>query len=284
MTSRKWRVLQAAKRKASRWLTRAEVVGIGIGLRHREGRWHDEVCIVVKIDWKLAAQPLRTRKRRPLPAWIEVVVDGRRSRVGVDVQETGGEVAGRHQGLVGSAVHHEGEAVGSVSAVVTADGNRLVLISGHVAKHAGRQLTIGGAIGVTQDPIRSKRLDHCLVDLKSSDPPEAVLVDGSELTGIRPIPSLTLGQTLYFHRTATGTRVPLILRHVEMSAPFWTPDGIVQMEGLVVTNGRTVEGDSGALLYDEKFRAVATLLGAFAGESYFIPCDYAFAALGIQLA
>jgi hypothetical protein len=69
-----------------------------------------------------------------------------------------------------------------------------------------------------------------------------------------------------------------------MTAPFWTPEGIVHMQGLVATDGRTAEGDSGAMLHDDSFRAVGTLLGTFAGESYFIPCDYAFAALGIELA
>jgi hypothetical protein len=289
MNSRRWKVLQAAKRKAERWLARGDVISVGIGQRFQQGAWKDESCIVVKIDWKLSAEMMRVRKRRPLPPWIDVVVDGKKARVIVDLQETAGELAGRFQSIIGSPVRCEGACIGSVSAVVrgTVDGKKgpkAFLISGHVAREKGRKFDIGGAFGVTSEPVITDRLDHCLVEFDPETSYGCALLDGANLTGIRPVKTLEVGQTLYFHRSATGMRVPLLLRHIDISAPFWTPKGIVHKRGLLATDGRTAEGDSGALLFDGSFRAVGTLLGAFANESYFIPCDFAFDALGIQLA
>lgn len=289
MNPRKWKVLQAAKKKAERWLTRGDVLSVGIGQRFTQGTWRDEACIVVKIDWKLSAEMMRARKRTPLPRWIDVVVDGKRARVGVDLQETAGELTGTFQSIIGSPVSCEGACIGSVSAVVRGTsggkkGPKAFLISGHVAREKGRKMVIGGATGVTAEPVISDRLDHCLVEFDPEPAHQSLLLDGSNLTGICPVKSLQLGQTLYFHRAATGMRVPLLLRHIDISAPFQTSQGVVQMRGLLATDGRTAAGDSGALLFDGSFRAVGTLLGAFAQESYFIPCEFAFAALGIQLA
>jgi hypothetical protein len=285
MTPRRWRVLLAARRAAARWMQREYVLGVGIGLRHCQGRWCEDAGIVIKVDWKLGEERLRQERRSSLPRWIEVVVDGKRARVAVDLQETAGERAGTLQGVVGAPVSHDGRPIGSVSAIVIANGARAALISGHVAKEPGRRLKLGDVAGRTAEPIITKRLDHCLVELEPSATAAVdSFVDGSDLAGVRAVSTLQMGQTLYFHRMATGERIPLILRHVEMSAPFETEDGVVTMQGMIVTNGRTMRGDSGALLHDDAFRAVGTLVGSFAGESYFIPCDYAFAAMGLQLA
>lgn len=283
-TRRKWAILQAARRKAARLLARPDVLSVGIGQRRRAGAWCDEACIVIHVAWKRSGPQLRADKRRPLPRWIDVVVERSAARVPVDVQESGGELVGTCQARVGAAVRAGAQEIGSVSAIVRVADTRAVLVSGHVARHPGRRLEIDGRLGTTGEPIFSRRLDHCLVELDPLPDDDAVLVDGSSLIGVRKVASLTLGQTLYFHRARTGARVPLVLRDVEASAPFQTERGVVQMLGLVATDGGTHGGDSGALLFDEGFRAVATLLGAFAGKSYFIPCDYAFAALGLQLA
>jgi hypothetical protein len=283
-TRRKWRILQAAKRKAERLLARPGVLAVSIGMRRRGGAWREEACVVVVVDRKRSAAELTAAGRRPLPRWIDVVVERAAARVAVDVQETGGELVGTCQARVGAAVRLGEQAIGSVSAVVRVADSRAVLISGHVARQRGRRLEIGGRFGVTSDPIFSRRLDHCLVELDPMPDDAAVLVDGTALVGVRGVAGLTLGQTLYFHRTQTGERVPLVLRDVDATAPFHTDRGVVRMLGLLATDAGTRGGDSGALLFDETFRAVGTLLGAFAGKSYFIPCDYAFAALGLQLA
>jgi hypothetical protein len=292
MTSRKWKVLQAAKRVAARWLARDYVLSVGIGQRFAEHTWCDEACIVVMVDWKLSAEALRAKKRRPFPRRIEVVVDGKRARVGVDVQETGGETAIVLQSIVGAPVRYEGASIGSVSAVVRAAGTgapastrtKTVLISGHVAKHKGRQVEICGMKGTTGEPIRTRRLDHCLVEVVPEPSQCSVLLDGSNLGGVCDVKSLKLGQPLYFHSMATGARKMLAFRGFDLSVPLLADEGLTRMLGLVITDRGTEEGDSGAMLFDETFKAVATLLGAFGQYSYFIPCDYAFAALGIQLA
>lgn len=283
-TRRKWRILQAAKLKASRLLARPDVLAVGIGMRRCNGKWRDEACIVIKVAWKLPGAALRARRRRPLPRWIDVEVERSAARVPVDVQETAGELVGSFQAKVGAPVRYGENAIGSVSAVVVVADTRAILISGHVARHKGRRIEVGGMLGVTAEPVFSKRLDHCLVELDPHPDYDAILVDGTSLTGVRKVAALQLGQTLYFHRMTTGERVPLILRYTDITAPFQTERGVVHMHGLLATDGGTMRGDSGALLYDETFRAVGTLVGAFAGKSYFIPCDYAFAALGLQLA
>lgn len=283
-TRRKWRILQAAKRKAERLLARPGVLAVSIGMCRRGGAWRDEACIVVAVDWKLPCAQLRAAGRRPLPRWIDVVVERSAARVAVDVQETSGELVGTCQARVGLPVRLGAQAIGSVSAVVRVADSRAVLISGHVAKQRGRRLEVGGKLGTTAEPIFSRRLDHCLVELDPLPDDDTVLLDGTALVGVRKVAGLSLGQTLYFHRMQTGERVPLRLRYVDATAPFHTDRGVVHMLGLLATDGGTRSGDSGAMLYDETFRAVGTLVGAFAGKSYFIPCDYAFAALGLQLA
>jgi hypothetical protein len=194
MTSRQWRVLQQAKRKALRWLSRPEVLSVGIGQRHQLGRWRSEACIVVKVDWKLSRQQLRAQRQRPLPGWIEVTVDGETERVAVDLQETAGETSGRLQAMVGAAVRHDGAAIGSVSAVVIAKGRKCVLISGHVAKHKGRRVQVGSLVGVTDEPVRTRRLDHCLVEVEGEGEELTCskCLDGSTLTGVREVRSLAL--------------------------------------------------------------------------------------------
>ncbi len=287
LTPRQWKVLQAAKRKASRWLDRDDIVSVGIGMRLQEGDWRDEACIVIKTDWKMSAEKMREAHRRPLPGWIEVVVDGKPAKVRVDVQETGGALAGKLQSVIGSPVRCDEANIGSVSAIVRGTDPRskkAILISGHVARHKGRRVELCGLVGHTAEPVRTSRLDHCLVEIDPEPAQCSTLLDGATLTGIREVKTLKLGETLYFHRMVTGMRVPLLLRQIDLSAQFRGEHGIQKMHGLLATDRRTAEGDSGALLHDEAFRAVGTLLGALAGESYFIPCDYAFAALGIQLA
>lgn len=287
MTPRKWKVLQAAKRTASRWMSRAYVVSVGIGQRNSKKTWLDEACIVVKVDRKLEPEAMRAQRRRPFPRWLEVVVDGKRSRVSVDVQHTGGELYGALQSIIGAPVRHGDKNIGSVSAVVRGVDDpaaaRTVLISGHVAKKQGRRVRIANMLGVTRDPIRTNRLDHCLVDLVPL-PGQCALLDGTPISTCRDVSTLVVGQTLYFYKMATGKRTPLVFREPDTDAQFQTEHGVVRMLGLVATDRGTERGDSGAMLFDEKFRAVGTLLGAFANHSYFIPCGAAFAALGIQLA
>jgi hypothetical protein len=288
VTPRKWKALQAAKRQASRWMARAYVASVGIGQRRCKQAWCDEACVVVKVDRKCSSEELRAQRRRPFPRWLEVVVEGQRSRVAVDVQETGGELAGTLQSIIGAPVRDGKKTIGSVSAVVRGldepDTAKTVLISGHVARRARRPVRIANMAGTTRDPIRTNRLDHCLVDLVPL-PGQCALLDGTLVSVVCDVSTLVVGQTLYFYKMATGVRTPLVFREPDTDAQFRDEHGdILKMRGLVATDRGTDRGDSGAMLFDDKFRAVATLLGAFGHHSYFIPCGFAFAALGIQLA
>jgi len=284
MTALEWHTLELALRQARRWLRRADVLAVGIGQRHEHGRWQPgRPCIVVKVAWKLAEDRLRATRRRPVPPWIAVDVRGRRRRVRVDVQETRGQMSGWLHGLVGSGIGHDNVTIGSVSAIVrTSGGTRLALISGHVGNTAGRALSIGGVAGVTRAPVFTSRMDHCLVDVPAL-PDGAECLDDHALAGVAPVASLGVDRVLYFNRAATGQRVPVVLRHIKMDASFDYPDGARELKGMVVTDGLTVKGDSGALLYDNAFRAIGTLVGSFGGESYFLPCETALPTLGVTL-
>jgi hypothetical protein len=257
---------------------------VGIGQRRTDGRWLETLGIVVKVDWKLGECSLARVRRRAIATYIEVEVDRVRHRVRIDVQESRGERAGKLQaGIAGGTVKSSSAAVlGSVSAIVRDGGSAAVLISGHVARQVDRRLEVGGFQGRTRAPVFSNRLDHCLLDPDNALPVGAgALVDGNVITGIVPADQIQPNTVGYFHRAATGDRVPVVIRHVEMTAPFVYPSGLKLMKGLVATDGVTVSGDSGALLYNNSFRAIGTLIGVFGGESYFIPCERAFNALGL---
>jgi hypothetical protein len=222
-------------------------------------------------------------RRSALPAWLDVRAGNTRTRVYVDVQETRGELVGTCEGIVGEPVSYGNRARGAISAVVTTvDGARAVLIAGHVAPGSNTKLKVAGLAGVTRVPVMTTRLDHCLVDPTAPLPRDAGLLPGDHsITSVAPVHDLAPDQTLYVHHAHNPMRIPTVLRAIEMSAPFEYPTGIKQLSGLLTTDGVTVRGDSGALLYDSAFRAVGTLVGSFGGASYFIPCERAAAMLAI---
>jgi hypothetical protein len=280
-------ILQAALDQARPWLRRKGVVAIGIGQARHAGDWAEETPhLVVKVEWKLDGPQLGRSRRPALPRFIEVTVAGHTHRVPVDVQDTRGQRAGQLHGCVGAAVTMQGKVRGGTGAVVSTVNGARLLIAGHVGGggQAGAEIRAGGIVGKAEKTVINNQLDHCLV-VPGAPPPAgwATLVDDTPLTGVARIDDLTLGQTLYFHRSDTGQRIPVVLRHLDMTAPFAYPDGIHQVRHLLGTDGQSVPGDSGTLLYDGAFAAVGTLLGMFHDESYFIPCERAFTLLGLGL-
>jgi hypothetical protein len=279
------KVFAAALRRAKAWERRRAVLAVGVGQRRRKGRWvDDQTCIVVKVPWKLDEGQLKRSRLRLFPRSIEVTINKRKHRVPVDVQETRGEVVGRCQGCAGGAVQIGGALRGAVGPVVTDGGQAKLLISGHVGERAGVTVSAGFVAGTTEAPVMSSQVDGCLVAPEGAMPPDAAtLVDGTALSGVASAGDLAVGQTMFFHRAATGRRTPIVLRHLDISAPFQYPDGIHQLQHLLATDGSTVNGDSGTLLFDASFRAVGTLVGLFGNESYFIPCEQTFRLLGLAL-
>jgi hypothetical protein len=73
------------------------------------------------------------------------------------------------------------------------------------------------------------------------------------------------------------------LRQLDIDVRFQYPEGERKLVHLLATDGVTDDGDSGTVLFDEDFSAVATLVGRLHDESYFIPCQAAFADLGVSL-
>ena len=279
------RILQAALAQGKPWLRRKGVVAIGLGQARRAGDWSDETAhIVVKMEWKLDGPELGRTRRPALPRFIEVTVHGRKHRVPVDVQGTQGQRAGQLHGCVGTAVTIRGKVRGGTGAVVSSAQGPRLLIAGHVGGQNGVAIRAGGIQGKTEKTFITSQLDHCLV-APGAPPPAgwATLVDDTPLSGVARVDDLTLGQTLYFHHSETGQRVPVVLRHLDMTAPFEYPDGIHRVQHLLGTDGESVPGDSGTLLYDASFAAVGTLVGMFHDESYFIPCERAFNLLGLGL-
>ena len=271
--------------KAKPWLRRKGVLAIGIGQARHADKWADETAhIVVKVEWKLDTPTLERSRRAPLPRFIEVTVDRRKRRVPVDVQGTQGQRAGQLHGCVGAAVTIQGKLRGGAGAVVSSAQGARLLIAGHVGGQAGVAMQVGGVQGTTEKTVINSQLDHCLVAPGATPPAGwATLVDNTPLAGVARVDDLTLGQTLYFHHSESGQRVPVVLRHLDMTAPFAYPDGIHQVHHLLGTDGESVPGDSGTLLYDASFAAVGTLLGMFHDESYFIACENAFNLLGLGL-
>jgi hypothetical protein len=285
LTKLQRRILRAAVEKAKPWLRRKGVVAVGIGQARRGGDWVEGGAhVVVKVEWKLEADALERSRREPLPRFIEVTVDGRRHRVSVDVQDTQGQLAGKLQGCAGAAVTIDGVLRGGAGPVVRSARGPRLLISGHVAARAAVLVQVGGLPGQTEKPIMSRDLDHCLVAPAVAPPADwASLVDGTPLTGVAAVEHLVLGQRLYFHHSQTGKRVPVVLRDLDVAVPFECHDGIQRVQHLLGTDGGSVMGDSGTLLYDSSFAAVGTLVGALGDRSYFIACQRAFELLGLSL-
>jgi len=285
VTTLRKKVLAAALKRANRWRGRPGVLAVGLGQRRRLGHWvRGETCVVVKVPWKLDPSHLRKARQKALDAWIVVTVDGRKHRVAVDVQETRGDLVGRCQGCAGGAVRIAGQLRGAVGPVVSDAGATKIMISGHVGKRAGVSLSAGGVNGTTEAPAMTTDVDACLVLPGQTFPANGgTLVDGSALAGVAPVAELTVDQTLFFQRAATGARTAAVLRHLDIGAPFQYPDGVHALEHLIATDGVTVDGDSGTLLYDASFRAVGTLVGLFGNESYFVPCERSFGILGLGL-
>jgi hypothetical protein len=67
------------ERHHERLLSLPNVVGVGVGLRQKDGQWTSQVALVVMVSRKLPLEALSVQQR--IPAEIE--------NVPVDVQETG---------------------------------------------------------------------------------------------------------------------------------------------------------------------------------------------------
>lgn len=73
------RITEIQARHSDDLLRKPHVVGVGIGMRCRRGKFTDEMCLVVMVDEKLKPEDLNDDER--IPGEIEGVP--------VDVQETG---------------------------------------------------------------------------------------------------------------------------------------------------------------------------------------------------
>lgn len=275
-------VLRAALRRAGPLRRRKGVVGLSIGMRRRDEAWVDgEPCISILVVEKHAREALRPG--RALPPFIAVTVGGRSWKVPTDVRSTGGVDVGTCFGYVGSAVHAHGDpqVFGGISACVITTTQPKFLISGHVAARAGRTLVVDDVAFVTEQPVMTPRLDHCLARA-DFDLARASLPNDVAFKGLRDSASLAHGDELFVYRATTGAIQQVRVRHLQADARFGYASGVVRVHELIATDAVCVPGDSGCPLFDAEFLLVGTLLGGVA-EDYYLPADYAFARLAINL-
>lgn len=275
-------VLAAALREAAPLRRRKHVLGLSIGMRRRGEAWFaDEACVAIRVVAKLDADALHPR--RAFPPFIEVRHGGRRWRVPTDVRSADGATAGQCYGHVARPINLEGEAevIGGVSACVITTGEPKLLVSGHVAGHAGRRMVANGVAFVTEEPRLTSRLDHCLARARFALS-EAALPNGARFTGLRARATIRRGDTLFVFRALSPKLHEVVVRDTDADAPFAYPSGTWRVHGLIVVDDACARGDSGCPLFDEDFKLVGTLLGGL-GEDYYLPADYAFRQLGIGL-
>jgi hypothetical protein len=288
-TDPRWRALTRALDRVRAWQRRPYVLGLGIGQIARQGRHQPRTLgVIVTVDRKLAPAELLRRGRRPFPRSLELVVGGRRVRVPVDVQHSGGQKVGRLHGLVGGALRRQQRVLGAVGALVRTDQGARVLTAGHVARESGSRFVLRGLGAVeTELVLMNAGTDAALLETETTFPATApTLPDGSQLAGTAVVDQRLVGQVVFVRNVQSGKTVATIVRAVLASAPFPLPiDGqaVTTMRGLLACDEVTEPGYSGTLLYDESLRAVGTLVGSLGGRDYFVPCDRTFARLNLEL-
>jgi len=275
-------VLAAALRAAAPLRRRKQVLGLSIAMRRRATAWiPGEPCVAIHVVEKIDAA--RLHPARALPPFIEVKHGGRRWRVPTDVRTARGSTVGRCYGHVAAPInlHGASEIIGGISACVITTSEPKLLISGHVARRAGRRLIANGIPLVTEAPRMTSRLDHCLASA-GFELTDASLPNGVRFAGLRDRATVHQGETLFVSRALDGGVHQVVVRDTEADARFDYPSGPTRVFGLIGVDSVCDRGDSGCPLFDADFRLVGTLLGGIS-EDYYLPADHAFAQLGIAL-
>lgn len=275
-------VLGLALRQAAYLRRRNNVLGLSIGMRHRRGAWVPrEDCISIRVVQKLGEHELDARHL--LPRFITVKLGRRSWKVPTDVRTAGGLSVGQCFGHVAAQLTGQDSAlvVGGVSACVLTTTVPKFLISGHVAEGPGRRLVANGIELITEDPVMTNRLDHCLAtaDFNLTD---ASLPDNVRFRGIRDSASIRRGDSLFVGRAIDNQTHQVVVRNTQADTVFRYPTGNKKMVELLAVDAVCQKGDSGCPLFDEDFNLVGTLLGG-AGEDYYLPIDRAFDELTIDL-
>lgn len=284
---------KAALKKAKGWLRREEVLAIGLGLRSRGGELvKNELCVVVTVRWKRSPTRLAQRHEKALPSHIRVNVRDKQFSIPVDVEDARGQSVGKLHGIVGSplvaAAGGGGKRYGVIGAVVKSNGTLFILTAAHVVVKEGTPVTVnfpGGSLdGVASSVFLKGNVDHALITSDAPLPPNAkTLRSGRKLTGVRASVTVKENDEVRFFDQDGDEHTTQVSR-TGASVPFDTPVGRKNFDELIGITAQTREGDSGTLLYDSKFLAVGTLVGAYSGSDYFLPCDDSFDAIGVVLA
>ncbi|MGH7788123.1 MAG: trypsin-like peptidase domain-containing protein [Candidatus Binatia bacterium] len=281
------KVLCGALGVAKKWLRRDEVVAVGIGLRRRAGSHTAEPAIVVTVRWKRTPDRLRELRVAHIPKVVRVQLDGRTFDVPVDVQGAKGRLRGSPSGLVACPLDTDDARFGVVSALVSRGAQRFILTAAHVVRQLGRGVVVIGrgrhVRGTVSEIHAAGNLDHALIQsTETLAPSEATFPLGEPLAGVRASSTLRLGELVFFRKRNGQLRQVSILK-VDETVDFNMPVGSTRFSGVVSTSLASERGDSGALLYDNNFRAVGTLLGGFGAYSCFLPCQPSFGRLNVTL-
>jgi hypothetical protein len=280
-------VLHAALRAAAPLRRRKGVLGLSIGMRHRGGQWvPGEHCIAVRVADK-ASHERELHPRQVLPRSITVELGRKTWQVPVDVRDAGGATAASCYGHIATQIRNEGgECIGGVSACVITTGAPKFLISGHVARRAGRRLTANGVALMTEEPRMTGRLDHCLAGA-TFNLADASLPNNGKFRGIRSSATVHPGESLFVQRALDGSLHQVTVQETTADTLFEYPTGVTRVFNLIATDDVTDFGDSGCPLFDDHLRLVGTLLGGLdrsqVGSDYYLPADYAFSQLSISL-
>ena len=276
----------AVREARRRFGRRKGIVSIHWGSRRARGQRTAAACVVITVRRKQPKHALHDS--RVLPTFIDIKTSGRTRRVRVDVQAVGW-VGRLHDTRVDVGASAEvvldasaGQPNGALGAVVSGPSGSRVVLSGHVARQAGRTVfgcPVGASrvnVGRVQKVIRTPRVDVAWTELTATDLAKLRFTTA----GVRDPGPGDVNRPAWVLVARDFRGLGATIDGFDESAPFDDGQAVVSMTGLVSLNKAiTNPGDSGAPVVDEQARLIGFVVGVFGSKSYLIPARRAIDAL-----
>ncbi|MFV8749673.1 hypothetical protein ACNOYE_03865 [Nannocystaceae bacterium ST9] len=163
------------------------------------------------------------------------------------------------------------KAVGCVGVVVRRGGRRYLTTAAHVARTPGATLEVVGLGRVRVVDLRwDEHHDIALLEPAIALPDSACrLPDHTRLTGLGRAP--IVGRPAFAYRAGASHVSRTTITGVGSHRPIQGPNELPMNIGpLIATHEFTIDGDSGALLFDSVLGALGTLVGEHHKESVFL--------------